>query len=159
MFLDMRSKGQEGILVLDEVTFEVFPKIYCDKPLVKSGFSSLYALLVWRKQRKVTCYYKSWDKLYNKIHEQVRNFDYLCCSIATGLSQWPRGLRHELSWPPQTLGSSVRIHLKARMSVCIYSVFVLSSVQIAALRRADPQSKESYLLCKRSRNWKKVAKA
>jgi hypothetical protein len=29
------------------------------------------------------------------------------------------------------------------MSVCIYSVFVLSCVQVEALRRADPPSKES----------------
>jgi hypothetical protein len=28
------------------------------------------------------------------------------------------------------------------MSVCVYSVFVLPCVQIAALRRADPPSKE-----------------
>jgi hypothetical protein len=34
------------------------------------------------------------------------------------------------------------------MSVCVYSVFVLSCVQVAALRRADPPSKESYRLCK-----------
>jgi hypothetical protein len=30
------------------------------------------------------------------------------------------------------------------MSVCVYSVFVLSNVYVAALRRADPPSKESY---------------
>jgi hypothetical protein len=35
------------------------------------------------------------------------------------------------------------------MSVCVYSVFLLFCVQIAALRRADPPSKESYRLCKR----------
>jgi hypothetical protein len=69
-------------------------------------------------------------------------------------SQWPRGLRHELSSPPQTLGSCVRIPLEAWMSVCVYSVFVLSCVQVVNLRRADPPSKESYRLCKRSRNWK-----
>jgi hypothetical protein len=34
------------------------------------------------------------------------------------------------------------------MSVCVYSVFVLLSVQVAALRRADPPSKDSYRLCK-----------
>jgi hypothetical protein len=34
------------------------------------------------------------------------------------------------------------------MSVCVYSVFVLSCVQVAALGRADPPSKESYRLCK-----------
>jgi hypothetical protein len=65
-----------------------------------------------------------------------------------------RGLRHELSSPAQTLGSWVRIPLKAWMSVCLYSVFVLSCVQVAALRLADPPSKESYRLWKRSRNWK-----
>jgi hypothetical protein len=78
-----------------------------------------------------------------------------CCSntskwIDVGRSQWPRGLRHELSSPAQTLRTWVRIPLKAWMLVCIYSVFV----QVAVLRRADPPSKESYRLCKRSRNWK-----
>jgi hypothetical protein len=33
------------------------------------------------------------------------------------------------------------------MFVCVYSVFVLSCVQVAALRRADPPSKESFRLC------------
>jgi hypothetical protein len=33
------------------------------------------------------------------------------------------------------------------MPVCVYSVFVLSCVQVAALRRADPPSMESYRLC------------
>jgi hypothetical protein len=40
-------------------------------------------------------------------------------------SQWPRGLRHEMSSPARTLGLWVRIPLKACMSVCVYSVFVL----------------------------------
>jgi hypothetical protein len=35
------------------------------------------------------------------------------------------------------------------MSVCVYSVFVLLSVQVAALRRADHSSKESDCLCKK----------
>jgi hypothetical protein len=34
------------------------------------------------------------------------------------------------------------------MSVCVYSVSLLSCVQIAALRQADPPSKDSYRLCK-----------
>jgi hypothetical protein len=38
-------------------------------------------------------------------------------------SQWPRGVRHELSSPRRTLGSSVRIPLEAWMSVCVYSVY------------------------------------
>jgi hypothetical protein len=40
------------------------------------------------------------------------------------------------------------------MSVCVYCVFVLFGVYVAALRWADPPSKESYRLCKRLRNWK-----
>jgi hypothetical protein len=74
--------------------------------------------------------------------------------VLTCRSQWPRGLSHELSSPAQTLGSWARIPLEARMSVCFYSVFVLSCVQVAALRRAHPPSKECYRLCKKSRNWK-----
>jgi hypothetical protein len=67
-------------------------------------------------------------------------------------SQWPRGLRHELSSPARTLGSWVRISLEAWMSVCVYSMFVLPCVQVADLRRAYHSSKESYRLCKRLRN-------
>jgi hypothetical protein len=63
------------------------------------------------------------------------------------LSQWPRGLRHELSLLSRMLGFWVRIPLKAWTSVCVYSVFVLFFVWAAALRRADPPSKESYRLC------------
>jgi hypothetical protein len=69
-------------------------------------------------------------------------------------SKWPRGLRHEVFWSAQILGSWVRIPLETCMSVCVYSVFVLSCVQVAALRRADPPSKEPYRLCKRLRNRK-----
>jgi hypothetical protein len=59
----------------------------------------------------------------------------------------PRGLRHEPSSPARTLGLWVRIPLIEWMSVRVYSVFVLSCVQVAALRHADPPSKESYRLC------------
>jgi hypothetical protein len=56
----------------------------------------------------------------------------------------------------ETLGSWVRIPLKAWISVYVYSLFVLSCVQVAALRRADLPSKESYRLCKRRlRNWRR----
>jgi hypothetical protein len=41
------------------------------------------------------------------------------------------------------------------MSVCVYSVFVLSCVQVAVLWRADPPSKESYRLWKDQETEKK----
>jgi hypothetical protein len=41
------------------------------------------------------------------------------------LNQWPRGLKHEIFSPAQTLGSWVRIPLEAWMPVSVYSVFVL----------------------------------
>jgi hypothetical protein len=82
--------------------------------------------------------------------------DYQLLTAFPCWSQWPRGLRHEPSSPAQTLGSWVRIPLEALMSVWVYFVFVLFCLQIAALRGADPPSKESYRLCKWSRNWKKA---
>jgi hypothetical protein len=39
--------------------------------------------------------------------------------------------------------------------VCVYSVFMLSCVQVAALRRADCPSKEFYRLCKKIKKLKK----
>jgi hypothetical protein len=42
----------------------------------------------------------------------------------------------------RTLGLWIRIPVEAWMSVFVYYVFVLSYVQVAALRRADPLSKE-----------------
>jgi hypothetical protein len=39
------------------------------------------------------------------------------------------------------------------MSVCVYSVFMLFYMQVAALRRADPRSRIP-TDCKKSRNWK-----
>jgi hypothetical protein len=55
-----------------------------------------------------------------------RNFsgNYITCCR----SQSPRGLRHELFSPAWTLGSWVRIPLKAWMFVYVYSMFVLSCV-------------------------------
>jgi hypothetical protein len=75
-----------------------------------------------------------------------------------GRSQWPRDIKHELSSPAQTLGSWVRNLLGAWMSVCVCSVFVLSFVGGAALRRADPPSKESYRLRKKDQETGKAAK-
>jgi hypothetical protein len=58
-----------------------------------------------------------------------------------------RGLRHKLPSPARTLGSWVRILLETWISVCVYSVFVLFSVEVEALRWADHRPKESYHLC------------
>jgi hypothetical protein len=74
-------------------------------------------------------------------------------------SQWANGLRHEMSSPAQKLGSWVQIPLETWMSVCVYSVFVLSCVQEAALRRTDPPSKEYYRLCKKIKKLKKRQRA
>jgi hypothetical protein len=38
--------------------------------------------------------------------------------------------------------------------LCAFILFVLFCVHVAALQQADPPSKESYRLCKRSRTWK-----
>jgi hypothetical protein len=48
------------------------------------------------------------------------------------------GLKHELSSLAEILGSWVPIPLEAWMSVCVYSVFVLSCVQVAAFRPLIP---------------------
>jgi hypothetical protein len=43
-----------------------------------------------------------------------------------GRSQWPRGLRHELSSPAQTLRSLVRFPLEAWMSVVrLFGVYIV----------------------------------
>jgi hypothetical protein len=59
-------------------------------------------------------------------------------------SQRPRGLRHEVSSPAQTLGSWVQIPLKAWMFAFILRL--CCPMLVVALRRADPLSKESYRL-------------
>jgi hypothetical protein len=43
-------------------------------------------------------------------------------------SQWPGGLRHEMSSLAETFGSWVRIQLEAWTSIRLSSEFVLSSV-------------------------------
>jgi hypothetical protein len=54
------------------------------------------------------------------------------------------------------LGWWVPIPVNAWLSVCVYSVFVLFCVQIAALRWADPPSKGFYRLFMGLRNWKEA---
>jgi hypothetical protein len=43
--------------------------------------------------------------------------------------------------------------------VCVYSVFVLVCVYVAALRRADHSSKKSYRLCKKDYETEEEARA
>jgi hypothetical protein len=52
---------------------------------------------------------------------------FVCSVSLTCRSQWPNGLRHEMSSPTRKLRSLVRIPLKAWMSLSVYSVFVLGS--------------------------------
>jgi hypothetical protein len=61
-------------------------------------------------------------------------------------SQWPRGLRSNTG----IVGSNPTWG----MDVCVRLLCLCCPVLVAALWRADPPSKESYRLCKRSRNWK-----
>jgi hypothetical protein len=42
--------------------------------------------------------------------------------------------------------------------LCVYSVFVLSCVWVAGLRRADQSSKESYRLCKKAHETEEKAR-
>jgi hypothetical protein len=61
-----------------------------------------------------------------------------------GRSQWPRGLRHEMSSPARTPGPWVRIPLKAWMFAFILRL--CSPAQVEALRRADPRPRGPYRL-------------
>jgi hypothetical protein len=69
-------------------------------------------------------------------------------------SQWPRSLRIGLPSPAQTLGSCVRIPLEPWMSVCVFSVFVLSLCASSGLATGWSPVKR-VLPCKKSRNWKR----
>jgi hypothetical protein len=50
-------------------------------------------------------------------------------------------------------------HSGVDVCVCVYSVFVLSCVLVAALRRADHSSKESYRLCQKDYETEEEARA
>jgi hypothetical protein len=52
--------------------------------------------------------------------------NYVHLILFWGRSQWPRGLRHELSSLALTLGSLVQIPIKACISVCVYSVICVT---------------------------------
>jgi hypothetical protein len=73
-------------------------------------------------------------------------------------SQWPHGLRHELSSLARKLGSWVRIPHSAWMSVCAFILYLCCSVYVAALRRADHSSKVSWL-CEKDYETEEEARA
>jgi hypothetical protein len=53
---------------------------------------------------------------------------YLCNLNMCSLSQWPHGVKHELSSSARMLGSWGRIPLEEWISMCVCCVFVLSCV-------------------------------
>jgi hypothetical protein len=61
---------------------------------------------------------------YLSDSSRLQGTEFINLMTPDGRLQWPRGLRHELSSPARSLGSWVRIPLKAWMFVCAYSVFV-----------------------------------
>jgi hypothetical protein len=63
-----------------------------------------------------------------EMGKQCNALCYVSCRKYSSLPQWLRSLRHEPSLPARTLGPWIRIQLKAWMSVCVYSVFVLFCV-------------------------------
>jgi hypothetical protein len=66
-------------------------------------------------------------------------------------------LRHELS-SLERWDRGFEFHSIMDICVCVYSVFVLSCVQVAALKRADHSPKESYRLCKNDYETEEEAK-
>jgi hypothetical protein len=70
------------------------------------------------------CYHRYCSDIYTALIEVCK---WWSLKVKVCQSQFPRGLRHELSSLALTLGSWVRIPLKAWMSACVYSVFVLGS--------------------------------
>jgi hypothetical protein len=89
---------------------------------------------------------------YSEDYLLLRNlknlYNYMSITVPARSKAWT-------AFPARRLGSWIRILLGAWIiCVYVYSVSVLSSAQVVPLRRADPPSKESYRLRKRSRNWK-----
>jgi hypothetical protein len=97
-----------------------------------------------------TCLFHKFQNFFLSLSVPCNAFhlEFMSLCFINGRSQWPRGLRHKLSSFARTLGSWVRIPLEECMCVCVYYVFVLSCLQVAALRRADSPFKESYRLSK-----------
>jgi hypothetical protein len=68
-------------------------------------------------------------------------------------SQWPSGLRHELSSLALTLGLGFRIPLKTWMSVCVYSVCRKRPCDALIPRPRIPTERCVGLMLCRTRHW------
>jgi hypothetical protein len=88
--------------------------------LVMNIMSAIFLASVTDNEKAVRTYVVGITYRLMKFHSEV--YSYFC------RSRWPRGLSHVLSSLARTLGSWLRIPLKSWMSVCVYSVFVLSCV-------------------------------
>jgi hypothetical protein len=82
---------------------------------------------MWEPRRLTTlwdltaCYRDSFAFFTYSVN--LDDTDNLCgVNVNSRRSQWPSGLRHEMSSPAWTLGSWVRIPLEAWMSVSVNSV-------------------------------------
>jgi hypothetical protein len=112
---------------MDRVTlrheYSGFPLQVIIPPVLHTFLSPYFMLTISPKRVSTPCRKIQTDGL---VTPKEWNFGLVYCSVCR--SQWPRALRHEPSSPAQTLKSCVRIPLEAWMSVCVYSVFVLSCV-------------------------------
>jgi hypothetical protein len=66
---------------------------------------------------------------------KLRNYT---ISINYGADHSDRDIKYQMSSPARTLGSWVRILLKAWMSVCFYSLFVFSCVSSGLATGSSP---------------------
>jgi hypothetical protein len=93
-----------------------------------SNYSRFSSLLTWRWRQQIST--KPWylcAKVHGITFQMTVTSKMTCIPIHWCRSQWPRGLRHELSSLARILGSWVRISLGAWMSFCVYSVFMLGN--------------------------------
>jgi hypothetical protein len=110
-------------------------------------------------------YFVSFSHIYYESRKNiifyigVYNTRILCGTSCISRSQWLRGLRHELSSLARTLGSWVRIPLKAWMSMCAFILCLLSCVLVAALRRADLSCKSPTVCAKKDYETEEEARA
>jgi hypothetical protein len=110
--------GHDGIFRL---TVLISLRVHTDNAINEPQFThfviheNIWTLIM--KSRKLYITVRLWTNCRNSL-----------LVTQLGRSQWPRGLRHELSSPARTLRLWVRIPLEAWMSVCVYYVFVLFCV-------------------------------